>query len=129
MGFLRFSGCYNNNGYKQPFFSMTWNLVFSAIPTMQYNFSGFLTLQQMVDSFILFIVQQPELNSNAEIIKLHLLTQFPNFSIVFFSTKVLLSCQKRISSVFEKQHNNNRTKKPKRFNMVLYPSNNFRHLV
>ncbi|CAI8613948.1 unnamed protein product [Vicia faba] len=45
----------------------------SAVPTMQYSFSGFLTLQQMVDSFILFIAQQPELNSNAETVKLPLL--------------------------------------------------------
>ncbi|XP_027350044.1 ABC transporter A family member 1 [Abrus precatorius] len=38
----------------------------SAVPTMQYSFSGFLTLQQMVDSFIILTAQQPDLNPSAE---------------------------------------------------------------
>ncbi|XP_058738226.1 ABC transporter A family member 1 isoform X2 [Vicia villosa] len=56
----------------------------SAVPTMQYSFSGFLTLQQVVDSYILFIAQQPELNSNAETVKLPLL----GFNDTDFSLKV-----------------------------------------
>ncbi|KAF7819038.1 ABC transporter A family member 1 isoform X1 [Senna tora] len=38
----------------------------SAIPTMQYSFSGFLTLQQVVDSFIIFIAQQSDINPSIE---------------------------------------------------------------
>lgn len=55
----------------------------SAVPTMQYSFSGFLTLQQMVDSFIILIVQLPELNSSAESVKLPL----PGFHDTDFSLK------------------------------------------
>ncbi|GAU30068.1 hypothetical protein TSUD_332360 [Trifolium subterraneum] len=56
----------------------------SSVPTMQYSFSGFLTLQQMVDSFIILIAQQPELNSNAKTVKLPLL----GLSDTDFSLKV-----------------------------------------
>ncbi|KAJ4706360.1 ABC transporter A family member 1-like [Melia azedarach] len=38
----------------------------STIPTMQYSFSGFLTLQQVVDSFIIFASQQTETNVATE---------------------------------------------------------------
>ncbi|XP_057718264.1 ABC transporter A family member 1 isoform X1 [Arachis stenosperma] len=44
----------------------------SAVPTMQYSFSGFFTLQQMVDSFIIFIAQQSGINSSTERITLPL---------------------------------------------------------
>ncbi|KAI4300797.1 hypothetical protein L6164_034132 [Bauhinia variegata] len=44
----------------------------SAIPTMQYSFSGFLTLQQVVDSFIIFISQQSDINPTRETIELPL---------------------------------------------------------
>ncbi|XP_044505775.1 ABC transporter A family member 1 isoform X2 [Mangifera indica] len=37
----------------------------SAVPTMQYSFSGFLTLQQVLDSFIIFAAQQSESNIHA----------------------------------------------------------------
>lgn len=33
-----------------------------TVPTLQYSFSGFLTLQQVVDSFIIFAAQQAETN-------------------------------------------------------------------
>ncbi|KAJ0099981.1 hypothetical protein Patl1_20486 [Pistacia atlantica] len=35
------------------------------VPTMQYSFSGFLTLQQVLDSFIIFAAQQSESNIRA----------------------------------------------------------------
>ncbi|KAK2651860.1 hypothetical protein Ddye_011716 [Dipteronia dyeriana] len=41
----------------------------NTVPTMQYSFSGFLTLQQVLDSFIIFAAQQTETNittKNAE---------------------------------------------------------------
>ncbi|MED6170830.1 ATP-binding cassette sub- A member 1 [Stylosanthes scabra] len=44
----------------------------SAVPTMQYSFSGFFTLQQMVDSFIIFIAQQSDINPSTERVKLPL---------------------------------------------------------
>ncbi|KAK0597531.1 hypothetical protein LWI29_026223 [Acer saccharum] len=34
----------------------------NPVPTMQYSFSGFLTLQQVLDSFIIFAAQQTETN-------------------------------------------------------------------
>ncbi|XP_027928069.1 ABC transporter A family member 1 isoform X2 [Vigna unguiculata] len=55
----------------------------SAIPTMQYSISGFLTLQQMVDSFIILIAQQSDLNLNAESLDLPL----PGFNNSNFSLK------------------------------------------
>ncbi|KAL2320738.1 hypothetical protein Fmac_029707 [Flemingia macrophylla] len=55
----------------------------SAVPTMQYSFSGFLTLQQMVDSFIILIAQQSDLNVNAESLGLPL----PGFYDTNFSLK------------------------------------------
>ncbi|TKY62628.1 ABC transporter A family member 1 [Spatholobus suberectus] len=55
----------------------------SAVPTMQYSFSGFLTLQQMVDSFIILIAQQSDLNFNAESLELPL----PGFYDTNFSLK------------------------------------------
>ncbi|KAK9181201.1 hypothetical protein WN944_024338 [Citrus x changshan-huyou] len=38
----------------------------NIIPTMQYSFSGFLTLQQVLDSFIIFAAQQPGANVATE---------------------------------------------------------------
>ncbi|KAI9080732.1 hypothetical protein K1719_037245 [Acacia pycnantha] len=38
----------------------------SAIPTTQYSFSGFLTLQQVVDSFIIFMAQQSDITPSTE---------------------------------------------------------------
>ncbi|KAK7336540.1 hypothetical protein VNO77_17083 [Canavalia gladiata] len=55
----------------------------SAVPTMQYSFSGFLTLQQMVDSFIILIAQQPDLNSGAESVEL----PHPDFYDANFSSE------------------------------------------
>ncbi|RZC20522.1 ABC transporter A family member 1 isoform B [Glycine soja] len=55
----------------------------SAVPTMQYSFSGFLTLQQMVDSFIILIAQQSDFNFNAENLELPL----PGFYDNNFSLK------------------------------------------
>ncbi|PIA53512.1 hypothetical protein AQUCO_00900239v1, partial [Aquilegia coerulea] len=44
------------------------NLGVDTIPTMQYGFSGFLTLQQVLDSFIIFAAQESEINiSNGRI--------------------------------------------------------------
>ncbi|XP_022745140.1 ABC transporter A family member 1-like isoform X3 [Durio zibethinus] len=46
----------------------------SMIPTMQYSISGFLTLQQVLDSFIIFAAQQTETgigSENTELIPLH----------------------------------------------------------
>ncbi|XP_048226165.1 ABC transporter A family member 1 isoform X2 [Ricinus communis] len=42
----------------------------SPIPTMQYSFSGFFTLQQLVDSFIIFSAQQSETKTSSEYIEL-----------------------------------------------------------
>ncbi|XP_061362601.1 ABC transporter A family member 1 isoform X1 [Gastrolobium bilobum] len=56
----------------------------SAVPTMQYSFSGFFTLQQMVDSFIILIAQQYDLNSSAERVELPL----PSFYDTDFSLKI-----------------------------------------
>ncbi|KAG7961902.1 hypothetical protein I3843_09G039100 [Carya illinoinensis] len=39
----------------------------STVPTMQYSFSGFLTLQQVMDAFIIFAAQQTETNSSQNI--------------------------------------------------------------
>ncbi|WVZ06941.1 hypothetical protein V8G54_020287 [Vigna mungo] len=55
----------------------------SPIPTMQYSISGFLTLQQMVDSFIILTAQQSDLNLNAESLDLPL----PGFNNSNFSMK------------------------------------------
>ncbi|XP_059428864.1 ABC transporter A family member 1 isoform X1 [Corylus avellana] len=42
----------------------------SPVPTMQYSFSGFLTLQQVMDAFIIFASQQAETNSTSQNIEL-----------------------------------------------------------
>ncbi|XP_037492924.1 ABC transporter A family member 1 isoform X1 [Jatropha curcas] len=42
----------------------------SPIPTMQYSFSGFFTLQQAMDSFIIFSAQQTETKTASEFIEL-----------------------------------------------------------
>ncbi|XP_038685237.1 ABC transporter A family member 1 isoform X1 [Tripterygium wilfordii] len=44
-------------------------LGFNIIPMLQYSFSGFLTLQQVVDSFIIYVAQQTESNIAIEYIK------------------------------------------------------------
>nr|XP_007162183.1 hypothetical protein PHAVU_001G131200g [Phaseolus vulgaris]ESW34177.1 hypothetical protein PHAVU_001G131200g [Phaseolus vulgaris] len=56
----------------------------SAVPTMQYSISGFLTLQQMVDSFVILVAQQSDLNFNAESLDLPL--QGFNDSIFFLKS-------------------------------------------
>ncbi|XP_057438072.1 ABC transporter A family member 1 isoform X2 [Lotus japonicus] len=56
----------------------------SAVPTMQYSFSGFFTLQQMVDSFIILMAQQSDINSSAKDVKLPL----PGFYNADFSSKI-----------------------------------------
>ncbi|KAK7285619.1 hypothetical protein RJT34_20395 [Clitoria ternatea] len=54
----------------------------SVVPTMQYSFSGFLTLQQMVDSFIILIAQQSDINSSDEPAELRLPDLYDtNFSL------------------------------------------------
>ncbi|KAB1222272.1 ABC transporter A family member 1 [Morella rubra] len=42
----------------------------TIVPTMQYSFSGFLTLQQVMDAFIIFAAQQSEANSTSQNIEL-----------------------------------------------------------
>ncbi|WCJ33447.1 ATP-binding cassette sub-family A member 2 [Euphorbia peplus] len=42
----------------------------SPIPTMQYSFSGFFTLQQAIDSFIIFSAQQTKSKTSSEYIEL-----------------------------------------------------------
>ncbi|KAF5208207.1 Abc transporter a family member, partial [Thalictrum thalictroides] len=42
------------------------NLGVEIIPTLQYGFSGFLTLQQVLDSFIIFAAQESKINISNE---------------------------------------------------------------
>ncbi|CAL0326631.1 unnamed protein product [Lupinus luteus] len=56
----------------------------SPVPTMQYSFSGFFTLQQMVDSYIIFISQQSDLNSSIKSEELPL----PGFYDTDFSSRI-----------------------------------------
>ncbi|RVW16547.1 ABC transporter A family member 1 [Vitis vinifera] len=68
-----------------------------AVPTLQYSFSGFLTLQQVLDSFIIFAAQQNEANmvnenielpSNTSLIKQSWMQFIPsNIKIVPFPTR------------------------------------------
>ncbi|CAL1377626.1 unnamed protein product [Linum trigynum] len=55
----------------------------NIVPILQYSFSGFLTLQQVVDSFIIFAAQQPESkmpNGNLELLSPSLNEPWSQFS-------------------------------------------------